>query len=258
MYYGSQDDQFGELSLPDHQNREKIPVVISIHGGFWQDKYNLSDFFALDQQLVDAGLATWNIEYRRVGQSGGGYPQTFEDVSLAINYLATIAKEYPIDLEKVIVIGHSAGGQLALWAASRYQHELDGLGEPVAIKFVGVVSMAGVSDLQAMWSDQQNTEMAGTVARFMGGTPDEQLHRYLLASPIELLPLGVKTVLIHGDADTKVPIELSEAYQARARANGDDVQLIEIPGATHFDLTDENSQAWQITKEAILQIINHR
>lgn len=258
MYYGSQNDQFGELSLPEKGNREKIPVVVSIHGGFWKDKYNLSDFFSLDQQLVDSGLATWNIEYRRVGNSGGGYPRTFEDVSLAINYLITIANEYSLNLKKVVVIGHSAGGHLALWTASRYEHKPDELGGPIKIKFAGVVSMAGVSDLQAMWSDQQNTEMADTVSNFMGGTPEEQLRRYRLASPIELLPLGVKTILVHGDSDTKVPIEMSEAYNSRAHANGDDVQLIEIPDATHFELTDENSQAWQTTKEAILQIINHR
>ncbi|WEV54236.1 alpha/beta hydrolase [Leuconostocaceae bacterium ESL0723] len=256
LSYGSQRDQFGELSLPDQGNNEKVPVVVSIHGGFWKDKFNLSDFYPLDEQLVEAGFATWNIEYRRVGQSGGGYPQTFQDVSLAINYLATIAEQYPIDLNQVVVIGHSAGGHLALWSASRYHHEHDELGEPINIKFIGVVSMAGVTDLQEMWLDQQNTDMADTVSNFMGGTPEQLPNRYLLASPIDLLPLGVKTYLVHGDNDDRVPVELSKSYYEKALQSGEDVQLIEIPGAGHFDLTNKDAKAWDATKQAIFQIVS--
>ncbi|CAK1234511.1 alpha/beta hydrolase family protein [Fructobacillus evanidus] len=253
--YGTAEDQFAVLNLPDKEFEQKLPVVISIHGGFWKDKYDLSQFTPLDQQLVDAGVATWNIEYRRVGKSAGGYPETFLDVTDAINYLAKIAIDYPLDLDRVVVIGHSAGGQLALWAASRYQHTTDTLGEAIKIKFTGVVSMAGVTDLSAMWLDQQESNMADTVPDFIGGTPEEKPVRYRDASPINQLPLGVATVLIHGIADDRVPVELSQQYYKKAKALGDTVDLIELPNVGHFELIDSKNFAWQKVQQVVENLL---
>lgn len=255
--YGTDSNQFGELSLPEGPAEKKFPVVVSIHGGFWKDKYDHSDFTDLDKQLVANGLATWNIEYRRVGPSGGGYPRTFEDVTNAVNYLTTLAKDHPLDLDRVVVIGHSAGGHLALWAASRYQHQADELGQPVQINFTGVVSMAGVTDLEAMWVDQQPLPMMkDIVPNFMGALPAEAPDRYRLASPIDLVPIKTKTVLVHGTSDDKVPVELSQSYYQKAQAAGDSVQLVELPGVGHFDLIDGASPAWGAVKEAVNRLLD--
>ncbi|CAK1222422.1 MULTISPECIES: S9 family peptidase [Fructobacillus] len=253
--YGTVEEQFTVLNLPDKKFDQKLPVVISIHGGFWKDKYDLSQFTPLDQQLVDAGIATWNIEYRRVGKSAGGYPETFLDVTAAINYLAKIAVDYSLDLDRVVVIGHSAGGHLALWAASRYDHLTNALGEAIQIKFAGVVSMAGVTDLAAMWLDQQGSNMADTVPDFIGGTPEEEPGRYHDASPINLLPLGVATVLIHGTVDDRVPVKLSQQYYQKAKALGDTVGLIELPNVGHFELIDSKNFAWERVQRAIENLL---
>lgn len=253
--YGNKTDQFAVLNLPENDLNQKLAVVVSIHGGFWKDQYNLNDFIELDQQLVDAGVATWNIEYRRVGAAGGGYPETFIDVTEAINYLSEIAADYSLDLNRVGIIGHSAGGHLALWAASRYQHQEDDFGQGIQIHFAGAVSMAGVTDLSVMWAAQQGSTRADIVPNFIGGTPTEEPERYQLASPINQLPLHLPTVLIHGDADDKVPVELSRAYYQKAKNLGAVVDLVELPNVGHFELIDANNAAWQVVKDTVVQLL---
>jgi acetyl esterase/lipase len=224
--YGDAPDQHGELFLPAGPG--PFPVLVVLHGGFWRERYgrDLEDDCCRDLQA--RGFAAWNLEYRRLGaRSGGGWPETFDDVAAGIDRLAAI--EAPLDLRRVAAVGHSAGGHLALWAASRPK-------PPVAITHV--VSQAGVADLAEAarlgLSDDAATELVrGDRSRFA------------LVSPAELLPLGVPQLLVHGDADDIVPLSLAEGYLSAALAAGDEAELAVYPGG-HFEHLDPASEAWAI------------
>jgi acetyl esterase/lipase len=200
--------------------------------------------------LTKAGIATWTIEYRRVGDSGGGWPGTFQDVAQAADYVRELAKQYPLDLKRVVAIGHSAGGHMALWLAAR--HKLPKSSElyasdPIALR--GVVSLAGIADLAQAGAENVCGDMA---YQLMGGQPDALASRYQQGSPVELLPLGVEQVLIHGESDKLVPHKLSVEYESRARKSGDDVKLVSVPGAGHFELVVPMSAAWKIVEGAVV------
>src|SRR5262249_45155026 len=198
--------------------------VIVIHGGFWRAAYNLDHISHLCVALNKAGMATWSLEYRRLGNPGGGWPGTFDDVLAGTKYLSTIAPKYHLDLNRVVLIGHSAGGQLALW-----------LGSHKDVKLRGVVSLAGVVDLRRAFELKLSNTVVGDL---LGGSPDSVADRYSQASPIALLPLRLPQRLIHGTADANVPFELSKDYVAAAKAKGDNVELITLEGARHFELID--------------------
>ncbi len=227
------------------KSADSCPVVVTIHGGFWKAKYGLEEMDPLNEDLVRRGYAAWNIEYRRVGEDGGGWPGTFHDVIDAVNHLSELGKYFPLDLSRVVILGHSAGGHLALWLASRFKDQTDEMGSPLAIHVRGILSLAGVSDLQKMWEIDLEKGMSSPVESFLGGTPREVPARYHLASPSEWLPLYVEQILIHGDRDCDVPIELSVAYHRRAMALEDKVRLIVLPGIEHFKLIDPSSSAWK-------------
>jgi acetyl esterase/lipase len=236
--YGSDPEQHAELWLPD--DGDWLPVVVLIHGGFCRARYNLDRMRPLAADLTGRGMAVWNLEYRRVGQSGGGWPGTLNDVATGIQALKNL--DAPLDLGRVALVGHSAGGHLALWAAGA------GDGMPGAprreVAPIAAVSLAGVADLRAGVADNLSN---GAVADFLGATPDEAPDRYLAASPIERLPLGIPQLLVHGDADENVPVSQSRGYVAAATAAGDDVELLELPGADHFVVVDPSSGAWEAT-----------
>lgn len=251
IFYGQDPVNFGDLRLPPG-GRGKRPVVIVIHGGFWKAQYGLEHTGFMCEALTAAGAATWNIEYRRVGIPGGGYPGTFHDVAAAADYVRQLAPEYNLDLERVITVGHSAGGQLALWLAARHRlPPASELAAPSPVALQGAVSLAGVVHLRLAWEDQSTRQQ---VAGFLGGTPDEMPDRYAYGSPADLLPLGVPQVLIHGTADQRVPFALSEAYRDMAVAQGDDVHLIPLPGAGHMEVIDPQSLEWPLILQTILAI----
>jgi acetyl esterase/lipase len=205
-------------------------VAVFVHGGFWRARYAADTIAPLAQACAadDLGAWTWNLEYPRVGMSGGGWPGTAVAVRDAID--AAVAQA---DGRPVAVIGHSAGGHLALWAAR---------GRPVAL----AVSLAGVCDLEdALTLGLGN----GAVLEFLGARPDSDL--YAAASPIARLPLGVPALLIHGDADDDVPISQSRRYHAAAVASGDDCELRELPGGGHFEVVDPDGRAWPILRERL-------
>ena len=230
LRYGSHFHQFGDLLTPDGDG--PFPVGVLVHGGFWREQHTLELTDDLARDLVRRGWAAWNIEFRRVGEvSQGGWPLTFEDVASAVDALGGL--DAPLDLERVVAIGHSAGGHLALLAAARPQ---------AAVRLAGVASQAGVYDLRE--ADRHGLG-EGATANFMGGHADEVPERYAEASPIERLPVGVPLLLIHGDADQRVPIEMAYAYAEAARAAGDDVDLVARPGDDHFVHLDVASGAWQ-------------
>jgi acetyl esterase/lipase len=241
--YGDAPQQFGDLRLPKASggSPQAFPVAIVIHGGYWRSAYGLEHIGHLCAALTRAGVATWSLEYRRIGDPGGGWPATGDDVLRGAEYLRTLAQGYPLDLTRVVAVGHSAGGQLALWLAA--QHKL-----PLR----GVVSLAGVADLRRGWELGLSR---GAVAELLGGSPSEQPERYRQASPIELAPLGIPERLLHGTKDDVVPIEMSRRFQAAAAAAGDDARLIELPDAGHFELIDPRTHAWAAVEAAVLDLV---
>ena len=226
--YGTDPSQFAELTLPE--GGEAVPLAVIIHGGFWRAQYALSLGRPLAATLPTCGWAAWNVEYRRVG-NGGGYPATLDDVAAAIDALADL--DAPLDLSRVVTIGHSAGGHLAAWAATR--------DEPV-VAVTGVVSQAGVLDLRQSAADRLG---GGATQELLGGEPAAVGERYDEASPIEHLPLGVPILCVHGRDDSIVPISQSDAFVTAAVAAGDDAELAAVEG-DHFVVIDPEHEAWTL------------
>ncbi len=248
--YGSDPLQFGDLRLP--KTRGPHAVVVVIHGGCWRSQYTIDHIGSFSDALTRDGLATWTIEYRRVGDPGGGWPGTFLDVGAGIDHLRRLCEEHPLDLGRVVVVGHSAGGHLALWAGARpklTEASIRG-SEPLAPK--GVVSLAGVDNLRRALDDGVCDNMA---AELLGGTPAEVPERYAVASPIELLPLGLPQHLVSGARDPVVPEAFGRAYSAAARDAGDEATLSVIPDAGHFELIAPSTAAWRQVKKAIWGIL---
>lgn len=262
IYYGEDENHFGDLRIPEGDG--PFPVAIVIHGGFWRATIDLEHINPFAQALAEKGIATWNIEYRRVGVKGGGWPNTFLDCAKATDYVKTLAESYPLDMESVITIGHSAGGHLALWLAARHKLSSDselksGL-EPLLLK--GAVSLAGVSDLALMhdihqWKDTMFGIIDNPTRDFMGGSPENLKNRYEQGSPKSLLPIGVPLVLIHGSLDVNVPIGMSEQFEGTAKFAGDTVLFIPIPHAEHFELIVPGSAVWPVIWDSFNGLLNN-
>lgn len=233
LFWGLDPLQFGDLRLPDGPGPH--PVVVLIHGGCWLNEYPMHYMGAMADALKAAGIATWNIEYRRVGDPGGGWPGTFLDVGRAVDDLRFLATRYPLDLTRVLLSGHSAGGHLALWAAERSRRApgdpLRG-DDPLPVR--GVVALAPIVDLAASVSEA--TPVCGrSAAQLLGGSPADVAERYAQASPAERLPLGVPFVIVHGADDALVPAAHVVPFIEAARAAGGEVRLELVPGAGHFE-----------------------
>ncbi|MBW3603606.1 MAG: alpha/beta hydrolase [Actinobacteria bacterium] len=236
MSYGPHPAQVADLRTPVDAAR---PVVVLVHGGFWRHEWerDLMDGLALD--LSRRGYATWNVEYRRVGETGGGWPQTGDDVVRAVTALTILADD-GVDLERVVLLGHSAGAQLALRAAA----ELRDRGRPPAL----VVALSGLLDLGSAASGGVGW---GSVEAFVGAGPEEDPERYRDAAPIAHLPLGVAQLLAHGTADAHVPPAQSAGYEDAARTAGDHMELARLDDADHFAPIDPTSTAWATIAAAI-------
>lgn len=246
--YGSDIQHFGELHLPDGSG--PFPTAILIHGGFWRTPYDYTLMDGLARDLATRGIAAWNIEYRRVGDAGGGWPNTMLDVARAAAFLRMLPQ---IDQQRIVAIGHSAGGHLALWLACyprlAGRHATEGISFDVpATPLVGVISQAGVNDLAMSWRLHLGKDAA---SELLGGGFDKVAQRYAIASPTAYLPLHVPQVMIHGTADDRVPFEMSKAYTQEAQAKGDAATLIKLEGVDHFALIDPTSAAWAKTVVAL-------
>lgn len=223
--YGSQHrSQRGELHLP--RGSGPHPVIVTIHGGSWSTGVSKPVMRALAGELVRRGNAVWNIEYRRLGgEEGGGWPNTFVDVAAAVDHVSELPA--PLDVNDVTLLGHSAGGHLALWAASRGRLQAGAPGATPRVEARAAVSAAGVNDLAQSWREVPS----GVVGRLMGGGPDEWPERYAMADPIALVPLAIPVLLLHGTEDATVSVRRSRNYARAARAAGASVELVEIAGA---------------------------
>ena len=252
--YGKGPLQFGELRVP--AGKGPHPVALIIHGGCWLSAFNYQHITNLSANLTKAGLATWTIEYRRVGDSRGGWPGTFLDVAAAADHLRTLSAQYPLDLKRVVAVGHSAGGQLALWLAARRRLDPDSeLHAANPLPLAGVVSLAGITDLK-MYSVGADNSCNASVKPLLGGTPEEKPHRYAQVSPLELLPLGVPLRLIHGARDSLVPPSMARAFADQAKAQGDEVKIEILDDAGHFELVAPQSTAWPVVRDAVLELVD--
>ncbi len=238
-------DQVADLRLPA-DGPGPYPVAILLHGGFWRERWERDTIEPLAVDLATRGVATWNVEYRRVGPFGGGWPSTCEDVALAIDHVAELADLHPLDLDRVVLLGHSAGGQLGLWAAKR-----PGVARPPRIRPRLVVSLAGVADLVEC-ARRGLGDTGNGAAAFMGASPESAPEPYRLASPMAGLPLEVPQLVVQGRLDN-IPdlVDLTHRYVRAARAAGDTVELVELDDADHFDLIDPSSPAWASLRERI-------
>ena len=248
LFYADNPSGFGDLRLPPGEG--PFPVAVLIHGGCWLAGYDLGYVSGLAAAITAEGYATWSIEYRRVGEEGGGWPGTFADVAAAADHLRILAGSYPLDLDRVVAVGHSAGGHLALWLAARRVLAPDDLlrgGDPLAL--VGVVSLAGIPDLAAYNASEG---CGSAVSGLLGGEPSEHPDRLGRASPMELLPLGVSQVMISGGKDTIVPAVHARNYAA---AGGDDpIRTILVDSAGHFELVTPEGRAWEEIRKALREL----
>ena len=250
--YGNDALQKAELRLPAGDG--PYPVVIVVHGGCWLAEYDLGHISGLAAALTEAGMATWSIEYRRVGDAGGGWPGTFADVAAATDFLREIADDHDLDLERVVTVGHSAGGHLALWLAGRRWLAIDDpLRGEAPLRIGGVVSLAGIPDLAAYAS---TTGCGAAVSELLDGDPTEVPDRVGRASPIELLPLGIPLILVTGEFDTVVPVDQAQSFQRAARQMGDEVEIREVGGAGHFELVDPGQTAFAVVRDAVIDVVS--
>ncbi|MFG1945676.1 alpha/beta hydrolase [Nonomuraea sp. NPDC048826] len=244
--YGPEPDQYGELWLPV-TGRPPYPVVVLVHGGYWRSRYRADLMHALAHAVAAAGAAAWNLEYRRVGDPGGGLPGTFADVAAGLEALTDLAGAHPLDLHRVAVAGHSAGGHLALWLAARTRTPW-GAGGRVRLRLVA--GLAPVADLRLAHAWKLSDDAA---AELVGASEAEAPELYRLASPADLLPLGVPQVLVHGTADDAVPYEMSVRY---GRAAGDECELITLPDGDHFMVIDPATPAWSATWDRLSKALD--
>ncbi len=248
LEYGTHPSQFGVLSIPPSSS--PCPVVVTIHGGYWKSEHSLGQLTDITNDLNTHGYATWNIEYRRVGEIGAGFPGTFTDIIDAVNYLNVIKHQFKIDLSNVIVLGHSAGGHLALWLASRVTSTTYFPNLTIDIK--KVISLSGITDLKTMYAFQKENGRDNAISNFMGGDPITMNNNYLLGSPIELLPFNVEQVLIHGDFDNYVPVEQAISYYDKANEVGEKISIYIIPETDHFMVINPLSLAWKTVIDSLV------
>lgn len=234
--YGPDRLQFGELRLPKGDG--PYPLLILIHGGCWLSEFDITHSRKLANGFASAGIAVWNIEYRRVGDEGGGWPGTFEDIAVGGDYVSELAKTFSLDLSRVIVAGHSAGGHLALWFANRPSRFRTG--NEIALH--GVLGLAPAPDLAHL----HGSELCGSVIdTLMGGSPREFPERYAEGSGIDRMPSGIAQHIILGTHDESWTPQ-GERYVEAAKGREVPLSVTYAPLSGHFEMIDPDSSTWSL------------
>jgi acetyl esterase/lipase len=257
LRYGPDPEHLVDVRLPSVDGPR--PVVVVVHGGFWKSEWDRAHTADQSDALAAAGFLVATVEYRRVGQPGGGWTGTFDDIALVLDMLPELLGASPdvrrhADIDRCVLVGHSAGGHLALWSAARHVLPPDSpWHRPAPLPVRGVVSLAGVCDLSL--ADQLHLGGDATGA-LLGGSPQEQPARYAEADPAVLLPTGILVHLVHGIDDDAVPLEVSRSFWAHAVAAGDPCELRELPDVGHMDLVDPTRPAWPGVLASIEQVLS--
>ena len=248
--YGAAPSQFAELFQP--YGAGPFPVAVIIHGGCWTREFGgITQMRNMAGNLAAQGIAVWNVEYRRYDEEGGGYPGMYHDVANAMDRLRVLAPEHKLDLSRIVLMGHSAGGHLAQWAGARAQlprssplYVADPLPVPVVISLGGLADLRNEQALIKTSCDRDMAQLAGVAS---AARPDI----FSDTSPAEMLPAGVRTVLIHGEFDTISPLRVGQDYARRAQAAGDAAEVLVLPGGSHYDEVAAISPSWPIVLEQI-------
>ena len=261
--YGPLPLQFGDLWIPNFDRPvagRRYPLLVFLHGGWWKAEYGLEYASFLCRAMRGEGVAVWSLEYRRVGDAGGGWPGTMQDVAAGMDHVLKLAEAYPIDAARVIAAGHSAGGQLAFWLAAR--HHISH-GSPLALTqpnlaLKGLAGLAGAVDLRLtidLGGFFSFSNGGPAVRALMGGSPRDVPDRYAAADPGQLTPLGVPQILVQGSEDDQIPPTLPTRWAENAKRQGDPCEVHIVPGADHFDVVDPESKAWPASRDAILKLL---
>jgi acetyl esterase/lipase len=253
--YGSAPSQYAELFLPNGQG--PFPVAVLVHGGCWTKEFGgIAQLRNVAGALAARGIAAWNVEYRRVDEPGGGYPGTYQDMNAALATLAQQAGRYPLDLGRLVAVGHSAGGQLVQWMAGRPRIPA---GSPLysslysqadSLQVRRVVSLGGLADLrreQALIKSSCGRE----IGQLTGAPGDRRSDVFADTNAGDLLPNGSRTILVTGELDRISPPRVAHDFAARARAAGDAAEVVILPGASHYDEVAASSPSWPLVLEAI-------
>ena len=261
--YGDLPDQFGELFLPTDPPTSPnglYPVIVLLHGGCWRDRFGLGPLGQMARGLSQTGIAVWSLEYRRISADidqpenvRGGWPMTFLDVAVGADHLRDLASAHNLDLDRVVAVGHSAGGHLALWLGGRHKLPADSelyRQDPLSLR--GVISLAGIPDLAVA---QIEDICSGAPAELMGGMPEAYTDRYTQGSPQALLPLGIRHCHFVGREDEIVPADYLRRCVAEAQERGDQAQLHVLPYAAHFEVIHATSAAWAMVEQQISLVL---
>ena len=243
--YGPDPLQFGELRLPDGTG--PFPVVVLIHGGCWMSEYDIAHSRKLAAAFPQEGIATWSLEYRRIGDPGGAWPGTFDDIVAGFAHLSELDADYSLDPGRVIVAGHSAGGHLALWIAQRIEElQPDGVIRPR-----GVLGLAPAPDLEYLYEHGTCDNAAG---KLMGGSPDEVPERYAYGSVANRIPQFTPQVAVVGKYDeTWRPVGVR--YANAAAQQGAPIEVVDAPESGHFEMIDPDSSTWPLVLGAARKLL---
>lgn len=232
--YGNEKSQFGELHLP---KTNSIGIICLLHGGFWKMPYGLEQFDEVAKVLLGMDYCVWNIEYRRTGETNYEWTNVFDDVKHAINKLIDIKNAHDnVNLNNIYVIGHSAGGHLAVWLNS----------QDIKVNVNKFIALSPILDLERAYYENSGD---GSVERLLQGKPNEFPERYLYSSPIKLCKRNSSELIIHGKMDDYVPLEWSKLYHELFFTNS---HLVELPNCGHMDFIDPKSDAFEVLKSNLI------